>query len=437
MKKIIVIILLIHNSLNHASAQWTQQISGTTSDLSCVRFINFNTGWVCGNGVILKTTNSGFNWFYCINNIPNKPYSRIFPIDSNIVYCVGFYKTIIKSTNGGMNWQIIMDGPFGQGDSYQACFFLNANTGWIAGPEYKMIKTTNGGISFDSISLPTICFNHDIFFKNSMEGLYCGECGALQKTTDGGFNWFPVNVQASLLYYFRNLTFINNTTGWSVSSSQKIFKTTDFGNNWDSLSYIPNGSFGIHYILFTSANVGYSCGEGFNVFKSTNGGINWTTQNGNGGHYLFFLNDTVGWKIANLGDIRFTTNGGENPSTIINVNLISNNFDLYQNYPNPFNPVTKIKFNIPVDPRIRGNDNGRRSPTGAFGDDNGGEVWIDKVVLKVFDILGKKIETLVNEKLNPGTYEVTLNASQYPSGVYFYRILTNGYNETKRMIVLK
>jgi hypothetical protein len=95
---------------------------------------------------------------------------------------------------------------------------------------------------------------------------------------------------------------------------------------------------------------------------------------------------------------------------------IPNSFKLFQNYPNPFNPVTKIKFDIPVDSRIRGND---------------------RVVLKVYDILGKEIETLVNEKLNPGTYELTFNASQFPSGVYFYRLQAGDYNETKRMILLK
>ena len=61
----------------------------------------------------------------------------------------------------------------------------------------------------------------------------------------------------------------------------------------------------------------------------------------------------------------------------------------------------------------------------------------DKVVLKVYDILGKEIETLVNEKLNPGTYEVTLNGTQYPSGVYFYRLQAGDYNETKKMLLIK
>jgi hypothetical protein len=91
---------------------------------------------------------------------------------------------------------------------------------------------------------------------------------------------------------------------------------------------------------------------------------------------------------------------------------------LYQNYPNPFNPVTKIKFDV-----VSG------FPLGAYGN--------DKVVLKVFDILGKEIQTLVNEKLQPGSYEVTFNASQYPSGVYFYKLTTEGFSETKKMLMIK
>jgi photosystem II stability/assembly factor-like uncharacterized protein len=412
MKKNFAILIIIHFSLIIANAQWIQQNSGTTVDFSCVRFIDINTGWICGNGgVILKTTNSGINWFFCNNGIPNKPYSRIFPVDSNIVYCVGYFNTIIKSTNGGNNWQIISDGPFGQGDSYQACFFLNANTGWIAGPDYKMIKTTNGGIFFDSIQLPTGGFNHDIFFRNSMEGLYCGEIGKIRKSTNGGLNWFSIKIPIGFNgYYFRNFSFINNLTGWLVCDSRNIFKTTDFGDNWDSLSYVPNGSYGIHYIKFTSANTGYSCGEGFNVFKSTNGGVNWVAQNGNGGHYLSFLNDTVGWKIANLGYIHHTTNGGENSSSITGFTQISNNFKLFQNYPNPFNPTTNIQYDLPKN------------------------VFVS---IKIYDLLGREIKTLVNEYKNAGSYIVSFNGSELASGVYFYRIQAGSFVQVKKMLMIK
>jgi hypothetical protein len=85
-------------------------------------------------------------------------------------------------------------------------------------------------------------------------------------------------------------------------------------------------------------------------------------------------------------------------------------YKLLQNYPNPFNPSTKIRFEIPK--------------TGF-------------VNLAVFDMLGREIEVLVNEKQSVGTYEVSFNASQYSSGVYFYRLTTDGFSETKKMILLK
>ena len=59
------------------------------------------------------------------------------------------------------------------------------------------------------------------------------------------------------------------------------------------------------------------------------------------------------------------------------------------------------------------------------------------VTLKVYDMLGKEIATLVNEKLSPGTYSVEWNASEFPSGVYFYKLQSESYSETKRMILMK
>jgi len=92
-------------------------------------------------------------------------------------------------------------------------------------------------------------------------------------------------------------------------------------------------------------------------------------------------------------------------------------FSLSQNYPNPFNPVTKIKFDVPLlDSRLRGND---------------------IVILKIFDVLGREIAILVNEQLNPGTYEVEWNASNYPGGVYFYKLTTPEFTETRKMVLVK
>ena len=90
-------------------------------------------------------------------------------------------------------------------------------------------------------------------------------------------------------------------------------------------------------------------------------------------------------------------------------------YSLYQNYPNPFNPTTIIKFDIP-----------------AFVGEGGGVVK-----LKVYDVLGREAATLVNEKLKPGTYEISWDGSNYSSGVYFYRLQSDKFSETKKSVLLK
>jgi hypothetical protein len=105
-------------------------------------------------------------------------------------------------------------------------------------------------------------------------------------------------------------------------------------------------------------------------------------------------------------------------STITSITEISNeipdNFSLSQNYPNPFNPVTKITFAIPPSKGARG-----------------------MTQLIIYDILGREIATLVNEQLQPGTYETAWDGSNFSSGIYYYCLVTNEFNETKKMVLIK
>ena len=99
------------------------------------------------------------------------------------------------------------------------------------------------------------------------------------------------------------------------------------------------------------------------------------------------------------------------PSGVIqNQNTTSEKFSLSQNYPNPFNPLTVINFKLPVK---------------------------SQVILKVYDVLGKEVTVLVNEKLNAGSYEIDFNAKNLTSGTYFYRITAGEFVETKKMILIK
>jgi len=91
-------------------------------------------------------------------------------------------------------------------------------------------------------------------------------------------------------------------------------------------------------------------------------------------------------------------------------NEIPKEFKLIQNYPNPFNPITKIRFDLPKNVNVK---------------------------LTIYDMLGREVETIVNEQLNAGSYEVVFDASKYTSGVYYYRLNAGEFVETKKMILVK
>jgi len=105
----------------------------------------------------------------------------------------------------------------------------------------------------------------------------------------------------------------------------------------------------------------------------------------------------------------------EEPNWIEEKNTLPRDFELYQNYPNPFNPTTTIKYSLP-------------SVSADFS---------QRTILKVYNVLGKEIATLVDKNQRAGTYKVSFNANNLPSGVYFYKIQNGSYISTKKMLLIK
>jgi hypothetical protein len=207
-----------------------------------------------------------------------------------------------------------------------------------------------------------------------------------------------------------SLFFTSKDTGHAVYTTGKCYKTTNGGSNW-VLNQLTNSA--LHGIHFPSPDTGYIVGYGqaIYIYKTTNGGINWIGQNLLA--YLssvFFINNNVGYAIGLDGRIFKTTTGG----VVTNITPLSSEFPnvymLYQNYPNPFNPTTNIRFEI------------QRSSL---------------VKLIVYDILGKEVTTLVNENLNAGSYQINWDGTGFPSGVYFYKLITDEYINVKKMVFIK
>ena len=274
-------------------------------------------------------------------------------------------------------------------------------------------------------------FDVRCFVFNSNGDIFIGtDTGGMYRSTDNGDSWIQIN---------NGLT-ASNVWSLAINSNEDIFAgamiadfdTTDNGvyrstDNGDSWTQINNGLSGLDVgclainsngDIFAGTGVWYIEGDG--VFRSTNNGENWTQIN-NGLTEL----DVHSLAINLEGYIYAGTVSGVFRSintTVTEVEedkLLPSAFTLDQNYPNPFNPSTTIKYSVPK---------------------------LSFVTIKIYDVLGSEVATLVNEEKPVGTYEVELELqSNLPSGVYFYQLKAvdpstgsgQVFVETKKMILMK
>lgn len=433
MKNIILAILYILIMIRISKTQegWFVLFSeyNTTTKYTGIQFVNSQTGFMTsswGNehnngGYTLKTTNGGHNWSYVDYGVARY---GLFFLNAQTGWQYGGYwddagkksREVFRTTNGGESFvRTYIDSLI---DSFHDIFFADLNTGWISSFG-NLMKTTNSGVNW-SVCSPLVL--NSIYFVNANTGWGLTFGGLIYKTTNGGTNW---NIQLSVSgNAFTDEAFLNLNTGWVSSSAPNIYKTTNSGLNWTA--YSPGITGVISSIEFADSLHGWACGDSGKIIYTSNGGINWFRQATNvyfNLSKLSFANQHTGYAIGiffstpywNDNIMMKTTTGGL--TFVQNTgNEIPLEFKLFQNYPNPFNPSTKIKFDVPLDSRLRGND---------------------KVTLKVFDVLGREIAVLVNEMLKAGTYETEWDGTKYPSGVYFYKLITSDYTETRKMVLVK
>jgi photosystem II stability/assembly factor-like uncharacterized protein len=426
MKKLIIYFLFLNIPYCFSQSGWVYQPLPINANSYDMKFFDANTGVISIQYIgIYRTTNGGQNWIYIL---PNQIIFDFEIIDSNTVYGRGgsadAYGMIFRSFNKGLTWD-----SFYVSNSWTAngMSFVNKDTGWISGTSGGspfVWRTTNQGINFIA-QASGFGMGKAYFLKYKINGEYYGwvsHYNSMYKTTNSGVNWFLVGPAGNL----KQLNMIDTSTGWASNGSVNILKTTNGGLNWMNLP-MPSGNNillrNIERFKIVSFNKIYGVGGNrwFSgsgkitgiIWATTNGGMTWgfqqpDTTNPNGKYEVIdFVDSLIGWC-----DYIHTMDGGGIITKITNNNKqITDNYILYQNYPNPFNPVTNFKYQI---------------ANNKF------------VTLKVFDILGKEVATPVNEKQQPGTYEVKFDGGNMPSGVYYYVLYADGVRaETRKMALIK
>jgi len=416
---------------------------------------------------IVSFSQEVFNWEQ-INSPTSQMLNKLSFIDNNIGWVEGEWGTIINTSDGGKSWNTL----YSAADTFMLdIFFLNENLGWVLfwdlNPPFtsKILKTTDGGLCWVVELCPgENAFFQSIYFLDSITGFLAGS--DIFKTSDGGDNWFEVNVfdvdtipPNIAKFPVKKMVFYNNQIGYACGGRLDLagvmWWTKDGGENWaakglgpdpindihifDSLNVIglggdPEGFFGISKVNTFDGGINWNYNElniagvvnavsfrtpveGWAVKEdkfmlSLDSGTEWIEFSTPGNVFLkelIFTDSLTGYAVGSDGTILKYLSSVTTTYELIKKN-IPNGLTLFHNYPNPFNPSTKIIYSIPQ---------------------------TSNVVIKVFDILGNEIETLINEQKGVGTYEINWYAESLPSGIYFYRLQTDSFVETKKMVLIK
>jgi photosystem II stability/assembly factor-like uncharacterized protein len=470
---------------------FVNQYNPSWSDMKLIYFTSANNGWCLGNNkMILRTINGGQNWYMPNGTTIDLSWSLKIPLNfytssGNVFYQSTWNKkeifvtksnTLYRSLDVGETWsQIGTTMPYGSisnslfvspkdtnlilvaidsidnfhgkvlrstnyGQSWQITFSANRSSDGIPigidpnhtdtlyyGPtDSNMFKSTNFGLTwsplgsyrFENNCAIKVVNNHsNIIIVGSANSF--GNKGLITRSTDYGATWTIVDsnrgpypevpaVSGSILDSVLYATMYQGNEGG-------LKRSTNLGLTWNNIN-IDNTAWGFdragddpnvicyapwEYPATIPAYISYDRGIHFTPLPPMSTVNNFSV-------YFYNRNNLLLQQSVGFYKLKATV------SVPIGIEPISNqipvNYSLDQNYPNPFNPSTSIRFGLPNTSEVK---------------------------LEVFDVLGRSVAILVNYKLNGGEYEVKWNAETNSSGVYFYKLSTDNFTVTKKMILVK
>ncbi len=434
----------VYRSTNNGASWSTFDTLTLSSGVSCL----LNTGSNLLSGTrgrgIFNSTDGGYTWGITTTGLIAHRSSGLIDFGTTVL---AFGNGVYRTSDNGANWSSSDSGLpksfydiMAVAKSHQSIFLAVAN---------RLYSSTDSGNVWSQITtgIPSFLYTASLFTSDSIVYLVSTD---VYKSADDGANWTKMNTGL-----FGSCIIEHNNT-LLVGTNQGVSRSTNNGTSWQGASTgLPN-FFSVGYIVALGSDLYIGQSFGSAMYRSSNNGDSWTAisnfPSSNPVQQLYvFGNDLYG--VGANGGIFITKNQGTTwtkistglPKTYLFPILAANGYifsgtdgngvwkrlltdftavheitadiptsvSLLQNYPNPFNPTTNFEFSIA----------------------NSGNV-----ILKIFDVLGREIATLVNEELHPGTYNVSWDAGQIrglPSGEYFARLSVGNFNDVKKLLLTK
>ncbi len=428
--------IVLHRNIKNEN-QWATPI--WSYPLLDVTFLNKDLGIAVGgwwerhsrDGGVFMTSNGGKTWDIIFNSSDMVRACTL--INDSIGFTLEGDKNtsaLYKTTNSGKDWNEVID--LGTEEYHwslaQDIFFINENIGWVLGGNSEqafIFNTKDGGekmnIQWQYPKPADYQGNYfglsSVYFVSDTTGWAVGEAGLMVKYA-GQEQWQAQTRVTDLP--LNDVFFSDDNHGWITGGylneqdfQSILLKTINGGANWQEISIVD---YLINDIFFENNMHGWAVGTDTSyhgmVLKTEDGGNNWNIQEDG---LIAPLNaidftDGYGWAVGELG-LGLRTDDG---STWIDQNsgkTYPNKFSLSQNYPNPFNPNTTIKYQLKTKSNVQ---------------------------LTIYDISGREVKTLINQRQNAGHHSVAFDASDFASGIYFYRLKTSsGFVQSRKMVLLR
>lgn len=373
---------------------------------------------------ILKSTDLGETWSE--SGLTNQWIISFAKDNDGNIYAASvgsqFGSGVYKSTDDGSTWNKMWDSETGMN-----CVYVDRNNNVYVGLNYSpgqsgIFRSSDGGNNWQKIFNETE--NVYAITRLSNGRILAASYGQVFYSDDEGSSW--TGTTEGLVSFTPSALVIRNQNEVFMSTlGYGIYKSTDNGATWNN----KTGAGPEYSCLIVNPDGSMYAGtKGYWVYKSDNGD-NWSLINSGMGdekYVLSLLTTGSGYLFAGMDYYGMYKSVDKVITDVEKENKNPTEFVLQQNYPNPFNPSTIIKYSIP---------------------DYGGQVGFSSsliVTLKVYDILGREVATLVNKEQEPGNYEVTFNTSspavdgqRISSGIYLYKLKAGDFIKTKKMLLLR
>lgn len=406
---------------NISAQTWTPQTPPSAHTLRAVHFIDGNEGWAAGYDGIIHTSDGGSAWTAQLSNSPYRLIAIRF-VDASHGWANAGLK-VFRTQNGGSSWKD-MTGIDPHAAIFRNVIFpVSPDVAWATAQAngqrwyYRYTATSATAVAEQAFGvIGSWSPLYDLWFTDQDNGWAVGMGGQIWKITGAstdnpGFtNQSDADATSNTL---RGVFFLDLNHGWAVGDNGTIIGTADGGTTWSS---IPGGTTShLRDVHFNDLNSGCVVGDGGLILVTTDGGVSWSVQSSNVTTTLYgvcYAGTAPGFIVG--GEPVTSGNGTilrtDNPLTVPETGGLQSAFTLGQNYPNPFSRSTEIGFYVAR---------------------NG------LVSLKVYNMLGSQVATLVEKELQQGHYSITFDASMLPGGMYFYRLQSRDFDQTRKLMLQK